>query len=108
MFLPKYVLSVYYVSVLGYCDTIANKMHVGKSVGGREGAWVIFMTGFVCVKMCVSVRMCVFCVSTAVLTYVMDTYDGMRVSLSYCVNAIMMCAADSVYVLLKGVYYVLV
>lgn len=48
------------------------------------------------------------CVSTAVLTYVMDTYDGMRVSLSYCVNAIMMCAADSVYVLLKGVYYVLV
>lgn len=48
------------------------------------------------------------CVSTPVLTYVMDTYDGMRVSLSYCVNVIMMCAADSVYVLLKGVYYVLV
>lgn len=42
------------------------------------------------------------CVSTAVPTYVMDTYDGMRVSLSYCVNAIMMCAADSVYVSVEG------
>lgn len=69
MFLSKYVLSVYYVSVLGYCDTIANKMHVGKSVGGREGAWVIFVTGFVCVKMCVSVRMCVFCNRTSLCLY---------------------------------------
>lgn len=32
----------------------------------------------------------------------MDTYDDMRVSLSYCVNVITMCAADGIYVSVEG------
>lgn len=55
MFLCKYVLSVYYVSVLGCCDTIANKMHVGKSVGGREGSLGRFYDWIcLCKDVCVS------------------------------------------------------
>lgn len=80
-------------------------------LGKRKGVGVIVTTGFVDVRIRVSVRTqeCVFCNRISVYLYncpsVMDTYDGVPQLLCASVNGIMMCAADGVCICGRGVLF---
>ena len=86
---------MYWMSILYHCEAVGIQLkakHISvRGLRVRKGVWVVFTTGFVFVRIqvnvcntfcnCISLRVCLSNCSC-----VTGTYDGLRVSFSYCVK----------------------